>query len=125
MVSSNDIADTKLDAEYDLGQMQAHAAAGKIHFGDGRRLRRHLSRMGFPQNGEAEPVCQALATLTSAQFHRCEKYSSDKLQLWHDVYLLPNYAAPNGNTYNMYIKIRMVASRVMTIVCSFHPEGWK
>jgi hypothetical protein len=125
MVSSNDIADTKQVPEYDLNQVHAHVATGDVHFMGGRKLPRHLSKLGIPFDGDTEAICELLACLTPGHFHRCERYSDDKLQLWHDVYLFPSYRAPNGCDYDMYIKIRMTRNGETTILCSFHPEGWE
>ncbi|HTC27251.1 type II toxin-antitoxin system MqsR family toxin [Dyella sp.] len=124
MVSSNNVIETKDVAEYDLQAVFEHARAESIHFGDGPKLLRHLARLGFPASS-TNPVCEVLLTLTEKHFHRCERYEGDVRYLWHDVYLLPKFQAPNGDTYNMYIKIRMTSARTMTIVCSFHPEGWE
>ncbi len=124
MVSSNNVIETKGAAEFDLQKVHEHARAEAIHFGDGPRLLRHLARMGFPVDA-TNPVCGVLLTLTVGHFHQCERYEGKSRHLWHDVYLLPKFQAPNGETYDMYIKIRMTSSRMMTIVCSFHPEGWE
>lgn len=108
---------------YDLADVHDLASKGSICInGDARKTLRQFAALGLPNPGE-EPVLSKLL-LQLQQVHFVCSVQYDNKQTWLDVYVLPQWRAPNGNKYSMYVKFKFSPSGALLTICSCHPEGW-
>jgi len=125
MVSPYNVTAKQLTEAYDLSDVQALLAQDDeklVVNGDSRRTLRHFAALGFPSPGEEMVLRTIVLDLTPACFQHSIQY--DNRPTWHDVYVLPNWVAPNGQQHSMYVKFKLSPSGQLVVLCSCHPEGW-
>lgn len=102
---------------YPLERVHELAAKQDVTFA-GKRVFENTSELGL----ELDDVCECLGDLTDLHFKESIQY--EDLPSWHDVYLI-TLTVPSGDCFDMYIKFKMFGERLVLLLCSFHPEGWK
>lgn len=108
---------------YDLQDVQALARDEQLTIAaNPRRTLRDFAALGFPSPGEESVLCTILLALTSGHFRCSVQY--DNVPRWLDVYILPNWIAPNGEQHSMYVKFKLSPNGQLVVMCSCHPEDW-
>lgn len=106
------VPERRHDAEYSLEQVHRLASFGQVDL-RGIKIRQDLVDLGY----ELDDLCQCLAELERHHFRHSERY--ENFTRWHDVYK-KRHTGPDGQTRNLYIKLRLSRDCITIEMCSFH-----
>lgn len=101
---------------YVLADVVALAKESNVHFA-GQRVGRNAAEIGMSY----DDVCRCLSELKENQFRESLLYPGMQNQL--DVYVVKGYVCA-GVQRDLYVKFKLMNSRLTLFLCSFHPEGW-